>query len=266
LIAWQEEPGSTPGGQIGVRFAGDGSTLGPETVLSSPLQGPTDASDASGGLAAAGDTSGDVAVAWLQGSASQLQVMVNQLYQPPGGFSPVKASAYTNTPQPVLAWTRPHGWGPFKYSVSVDGNQLAQTYSTSAQVPAPLANGPHSWQVIASNPAGQQSETRLAAVFVDTVAPTAAIRLARRARLGHKVRAVLRYFDRPPAGEPRFDASGARAVTVRWGDGTVVHLKPGQRVLTHLYRRPGRYRVTLRVIDRAGNSTTAIKFVRVVKR
>jgi hypothetical protein len=271
LIAWQQEPGSGPGGDIRYRFAPDGTTLGPETVVSSPTGGPTDATfggptDATDGLAAAGDTSGDVAIAWLQGSPGAMQVMVNQLFEPPGGFSASKALAYSRTTQPVLAWTRPRGWGPMKYTLSVDAAQVGQTYANSSQVPAPLSNGPHGWQVTATNPAGQQSRAPAATVFVDTVAPHAGVKLLGRARPGSRLRVRISYRDRPPAGQPGYDASGVATVLVRWGDGTVVRLRPGTHLLTHLYRHGGRFRITLAVRDRAGNLTRVAKLVKVSKR
>lgn len=260
LIAWQQEPGTVPGGEIRVRYAGDGVTLGPETVISSPSQGPTDAAD---GFDAAGDISGDAAVAWLQGPANATQVVAGQLYQPPGRFLPSQSLSYVKTTQPVLGWSRPPGWGPMSYSVNVDASQVGQTFSTALQVPAPLADGPHSWQVIATNPPGQQSRTPLSTVFVDTVAPVATLRQLIRAVAGANVRVVARYVDRPPAGEPLFDASGVATVVIRWGDGTTTRVRVGTHFALHRYRRRGRYKITMRVTDRAGNLTPVIKYVKV---
>jgi hypothetical protein len=263
FIAWQQESGTTPGGVISLRWAGDGVTLGPEQVLSSPLQGPTDAAD---GLAAAGDIGNDAAVAWLQGLPGATQLMVDQLYQPPSGFSPVKAFAYSTTPQPFVAWTRPSGWGPMTYSLNVDGIPVGQLGSTSATIPGPLSDGPHSWLVTATNPAGQQNRSRVATVFVDTVAPTASLALPKRKALGDVVRALLRYADLPPAGLPATDASGVATVVVRWGDGTSTRLVLGRHVLTHVYKRARRYQIILIVTDKAGNRTKVVKVLRIIKR
>ena len=38
-------------------------------------------------IAADGDISGDAAIAWLQGPANATQVVVGELYQPPGRLS-----------------------------------------------------------------------------------------------------------------------------------------------------------------------------------
>jgi hypothetical protein len=192
--------------------------------------------------------------------------MVNQLYEPPGGFSAVKPLAYSRRPQPVLAWTRPNGWGPIRYTLSLDAVQVGQTYATSSQVPTPLSNGPHGWQVTATNPAGQQSRAALATVFVDTVPPRAFLKLLERAHAGSRFRIRISGRDRPPAGQPGYDASGVVTVLVQWGDGSRLRLKRGTHVVSHVYRHSGRYRITLVVKDRAGNVTRVVKTVKVTKR
>ena len=67
LIAWQQSPGISGPAEIRVRYAPDGSDLGPEQVVSSPTLG---ASNAARGLAAGGDVAGDAAVAWVQGTGA----------------------------------------------------------------------------------------------------------------------------------------------------------------------------------------------------
>jgi hypothetical protein len=263
LIAWQQNPGSAGLAEVRFRYAPDGETLGPEVVISSPVQGPADAAN---GLAAAGDISGDAAVAWLQGPAGAAQIVAGQLYQGPGYFSPVKGFQYATGSQPSLAWTAAHElWGPMHYVLSIDGNQVTQTTSTSAQAPAPLSDGPHSWQVTGSNPAGQQSQSRAATVFVDTIAPTAAVTVFGRNLVGAQLHVFVSYVDLPPAGEPPADASGVAKLAVLWGDGTVAPLALGSHRSFHAYPRPGRYQITAVAIDRAGNVTRALTYVQVIK-
>jgi hypothetical protein len=262
LITWQQQPGSSGPTEIRVRYAPRDASLGPEMVISSPTQGPIDAGD---GLAAAGDVSGEAAVAWLQGAPASSAVVVDQLYQAPGGFSPAKTFRFARTSQPSFAWTRPRGWGPLTYSLSIDGHTVAQTAATAAAPPAPLPDGRHSWQVLAANPAGQQSHTSSVGVFVDTVAPRARVKLRGRARAGRPLRVEVPYADLPPAGEPRLDASGVARVLIRWGDGTTTRVKPRSHLTEHLYRRHGRFRITVLVTDRAGNVTRVIKRVKVAR-
>jgi hypothetical protein len=262
LIAFQQNPGAAGLADIRTRYASQG-LIGPEMVLSSPAQGAADAAD---GLAAAGDVAGDAAVAWIQGSPGALQVVTSQLYEAPGGFSPGTTFQFSRTAQPALAWSAARdSWGPITYSVGIDGAQVAQTQSTSVRVPAPIPDGPHSWQVTASNPAGQQTSDRAATVFVDTVPPTATFTVYGRRLVGSRLHLYTTYGDLPQPGEARADASGVAKVVVRWDDGTTVTLRRGFHRSFHGYRRPGRYTVTVMVTDKAGNVTRVLMVIKITK-
>ncbi len=263
FVAWQQDPGSAGMPEIRARYAPANGTLGPEMILSSASQGPV---DAAGGLAADGDVNGDAAVAWLQGSGPTTEVVVAQMYQPPAGFAAKKPAPYARTLQPVLAWSAAgDAWGPVRYLVSVDGTQVAQTEATSVRVPAPLANGPHTWQVTAVNPAGRQSQMRAVRVFVDTVPPLAAFTLYGHHVEGSRLHVFATYADLPPVNQPAADASGVATVTIAWGDGTMVKLLLGAHRSYHAYTRPGRYRITMVVTDKAGNVARAFLEVRIAK-
>ncbi len=265
LIAWQQTPGSSGQPEIHVRYAPGGSTLGPEIVASSAAQGPTDASS---GLAADGDVAGDSAVAWVQGAAGATQIVVAQLYQPPGPFSAVGGLRYVTTARPQLSWSQSHEpWGPVTYAVTLDGVQIAQTQASTLVVPTPLADGPHAWTVTGTNPAGQTAQTRAATVFVDTVPPLATLTpygtTGGATQIGKQLHTFLTYADHPPAGDPASDASGVATVVLNWGDGTVVPLALGLHRSFHAYARPGSYTITATVVDRAGNLVNAIVHVKV---
>jgi hypothetical protein len=254
LVAWQQTPGTTGPAEIRVRYEPRASTLGPELVLSSPAQGPTDAAR---GIAATGDGGGDAAVAWVQGTAGANQVVVDQMYQPPGAATVAKKPSYSRSEQPVLRWSASSArWGPITYTVTVDGTQIGQTGGGSFQVPAALANGLHSWRVTATNPAGLTGVSKVARIFVDTVAPVLKVTAAGRRRVGSDEVARLTYSDPAPA-------SGVAKLTIRWGDGTVAQIKPGTHRVVHVYRRPGRYKITVTVADRAGNQTTVVRRVKI---
>jgi hypothetical protein len=263
FIAWQQNPGSSGMPEVRVRYAPDGSALGPEVVVSTPAQGPTDVVN---GFAAAGDVAGDAAVVWLQGSSGNDWLMTEQMYQPPGPISAVKSFRYENAGYPVLQWTPAHEpWGPMTYTVTVDGTPVAQTNWSAARSSTAVADGPHSWQVSGTNPAGQSTQAQAATVFVDTVPPIAAMTLYGRSLVRSKLHVYATYVDLPRSGEPPTDASGIANAVVRWGDGTVVRLKRGAHRSYHAYRRPGHYVVSLLVTDRAGNVTRQVIPVAVVK-
>ena len=48
---------------------------------------------------------------------------------------------------------------------------------------------------------------------------------------------------------------------MRWGDGITTRVQRGSKF--HVYRKVGRYRITVIVIDRAGNTTTVVENIRI---
>jgi hypothetical protein len=147
--------------------------------------------------------------------------------------------------------------------VTLDGAQVGQTGGTSLRVPAVLGNGPHSWEVTATNPAGLTGVSKVARVFVDTVPPILSVTASGPRRAGSAEVLRLRYRDLPPPGLGPGDASGVAKLTIRWGDGTVVNLNPGTHRISHVYRRAGRYKIAVTVFDRAGNQRTVVRHVRI---
>ena len=137
LIAWQQDPGSVGLPEIRVRYAPNGSDLGPDQVVSSTAFGPTNADE---GLFAGGDLSGDAAIAWVQGSGDQTRIMAGQLFQPPGGFRAEKSALYQRTVNPVFAWTSAsERWGAPQYVVTADGVTIATTTATEIRSPVALS-------------------------------------------------------------------------------------------------------------------------------
>jgi len=260
LIAWQETSGIVATGQIHLRYALDGSDLGPEQVASGSLPG---SSDAALGLAAGGDGEGDAVVAWVQSLGGQPEIATAQMFVTPGTPEPTAQMAYSRTANPVLSWSvAREKWGPLTYALMIDGQAVAQTSGASVTVPTALSDGPHTWQVTATNLGGVQTVSRTATIFVDTVPPTVHFTLRGRDRVGAKVTIHVSFADLPPPEEPGARASGVKSVLIRWGDGsTSTHV----HVASHVYRRRGRYLVKVTVSDRAGNATTVERYVRIRK-
>jgi hypothetical protein len=254
LIAWQQSPGTAGPAEIRVRYAQDGADLGPEMVVSSPTLGPTDADL---GLVAAGDVSGDAAVAWVQGSGANSYIVAAQLYDPPGGFVPLQAFRYSTAARPTLGWSpSAELWGAPQYVVRVDGGVVAQTTGLAATT-LPLTNGRHSYQVTAVNQAGLSTAANSATVFVDTVAPRVSFKLTGSRVVDAAVGMEVSYADLPPAGLPRSAASGVKTVYVNWGTGANVQIR--RTTARHIYTRKRTYTVTVSVADRAGNVTVVSK-------
>jgi hypothetical protein len=250
LIAWQQTPGISGPAEIRVRYAPDGSDLGPEQVVSSPAFGATNADS---GLAAGGDVAGDGAIAWIQGAGADTRVVTGQLYQTPGNFVPAFTFRYATSATPVLAWSASaESWGAPRYAVEFDGVPIDQTYGTAIRTPAPVADGRHTWAVTAANQAGLTTAARLATVFVDTVHPHVTVRLTGRRTVGLRQTIAVTRSDPPPPGAPASAASGLASTVLRWGDGTRVQIGHTAR---HTFKRARAYTVTVTVTDRAGNRT-----------
>jgi hypothetical protein len=261
LIAWQQTPGTSGLPEIRVRYTPARASTGPEAVVSSPQQGPVDAAD---GLDVAGDVNGDAVAAWVQGAPVARQIVTAQLYQAPGGFHPVKPLAYARNPHPLLSWSPARAPWQLTYHVIVDGVEVAQTAATSIRIPGGVSDGPHRWQAVAVNPAGLQSQAQAATVFVDQLAPIVKFSVLGTRRVSSRLQAYISYLDAPPPLLPATDASGVAKVTVDWGDRTPrFKMKLGNHRAFHPYAKAGRYRVTVTVVDVAGNTTRAATVVKV---
>jgi hypothetical protein len=259
LIAWQQDPGLAGLPEIVLRYAPDGFDLAPAQVISVPALGPTEADL---GLAAGGDIAGDAAVAWVQGSSGQTRIMAGQLFQTPGGFAPAHRFRYATSANPVLAWSPAFElWGAPHYVVSFDGAQIADTTSRTLRTPAPVTNGPHTWQVTAVNQAGVSTLASAATVFVDTVAPQVTLKITGLRHLKSVLHASVSDTD-SPAGTAPSAASGVASVQLKWGDGAK-YLITHTHGKFHAYQRRGVYTVTVIVKDRAGNRTVVVQKLRI---
>lgn len=248
IVAWQY---TAPDGATDVRGRFyNGRDFEAETVLSQPALGPTDAAS---GLDAAGDDNGDLAIAYVQGGG----ISVATIDQPPGRFAP-KAGLrkWERTDRPALAWTRSReAWG-LAYKVSVDGAEVATTPRLSYKLKSSLAQGEHSWQITAVDKRGQTAQTRVGTVRVDTVAPTASVRVSGARRPGATLKLALRAVDLAPAPAPGVrtaKTSGVASAIVDWGDKS--RRERVKRGAQHVYARAGRYTVRTTVLDAAGNRT-----------
>ncbi|MFL5861963.1 MAG: hypothetical protein ACJ780_14480 [Solirubrobacteraceae bacterium] len=252
LIAWQQAPGVAGTAEIRARYAADGADLGPEQVVSNPSLGATDAGR---GLDDAGDVSGDAAIAWVQGSGASTSIIAVQLFQAPGGFVASNSFRYARTATPLLKWSSASElWGSPTYMLRIDAAQVGQTGATSMVSPGPLANGRHSYQVAAMNLARLTTAAAPATIFVDTVPPSAILKLSGTSIVNTREQLRVAYADPPPPGLPQPDASGVNTVFVRWGDGSA-KARIRRNSASHVYTRSRSYTLTLTVTDRAGNTT-----------
>jgi hypothetical protein len=262
LVAWQVTPsGGAP--EIHARYR-DGGDFQAEQAISRTDLGPTDAAD---GLFAAGDDAGDIAVAYAQDIPGQGRaIAVATVDQPPGRFAVKAVTGFVRSDRPALSWTTSREtWGRF-FKVTIDGVQAAITGRRSFRPSAPLAQGAHTWQVIALDHRGQQYAARPSTVKVDSVPAfiRATLRGARKA--GATLRLAVQATDTPTGTARKAQGvatSGVKQIVVSWGDRTPAELiVRGSR---HAYARPGRYVLSVLVTDRAGNRSTYRQQLRIAK-
>jgi hypothetical protein len=125
------------------------------------------------------------------------------------------------------------------------GNVLQASWPTAG-----LAPGPHVLTLVSSDQSGNVA-TYAIAVRVDNQPPKLRLRSPQRARARTKVRVSASVLD---AG------SGLQArPLIAFGDGA----KGRGFHLAHVYKRPGRYVVSIRATDRAGNTALAKRVIRI---
>jgi hypothetical protein len=145
------------------------------------------------------------------------------------------STAYTRRARPVLRWTAGlELWGPQTFLVAIDGKVAGTSATESFVPPTPLRSGKHTFQVVAVDRAGQTTPSHTRSLRVDALAPRVSVALR-----GRRVRVRVR--DR--------GGSGLSHANVSFGDRRTAR---GAKV-THVYARPGRYRLRVVAVDRAGN-------------
>jgi hypothetical protein len=192
-------------------------------------------------LALAGSTRGDALAGFLQEAQDARSIGVAVVDAPPGALLLLAPEGWQRG-RPRLTWDpAPNSLGPVRYTLLVDGRRVLQTAGLTARLgPRAVADGRHRVRIVASDGAGQTSETQ-GELLIDRRPPR--VRLTRR---GAAVRVSI------SDGRPRSVSGVAiRHLSVSWGDGR--RSRRAARTAHHRYARPGRYRVVVLSRDRAGN-------------
>ena len=236
------------------------SAWGPRRCCRSPTQGPTDAGD---GLDASGDVNGDGAVAWVQGAAGARAIVAAQLYQPPGGLHAVEPVRLRAQLPPAAVSGRPvqEPWR-LGYQVHVDGVQVAPdrrdpSFRIRGRSPTAHTAG-RSWPSIGAGLATRSRPRPCSSTGWRRWCKTSA-------SLGHAARSIKRAARvRSPTAIRRRRRAGHRRLGGRQGDRQLgrphqlAALRLGSHRSFHTYLRPGRYRITVTVTDKAGNRTRTV--------
>jgi 6-phosphogluconolactonase (cycloisomerase 2 family)/PKD repeat protein len=176
----------------------------------------------------------------------------------PSLLTPVGGAA-VGSAQPTLSWlaATDAGAGVASYDVAVDATVL-HTSNTSIQAPANLADGPHTWGVVAIDAVGNRSEAGTGTFVVDTTPPVARLAVGpRQTRPGVSV--TLDAHDSSDAG-----AAIAGFAFDTDGDGSFERFTGTSPTTTTVFSAPGTYQVGVRVSDRAGLAAQATFAVTIV--
>lgn len=240
-FAWKRNAGAR-GGLVARERRSDGVVS--ERQLSAPRGGTVDA------LRVAGSGLGDALVAWTQGTGAGRQIAAAWVDAPPDTFNAQTPLDWVRGRTVPLQWDpAPHSIGGVSYTVVVDGDTIADGLA-STTFPLPTAafdDGRRVVTVVATDAAGQETTSVPATLKIDRTAPRVRVRLN-----GRRVRVAV--------GDGRASGTDAGATAIGFGDGA---RSAGRGSATHRYRRPGTYRIAVRVRDRAGNARLVRRTVRV---
>ncbi len=258
VAAWRELTGGA--GTVGVQERRADGVIEP-TALSAPNGGGV------GRIVIGGSGLGDAILAWEQGSGANAQIAADVIDAPPDPFFILLPEGWRRKKRIRIAWDRSHNAiGRVRYSVSVDDEPVVENRKAlhASLSPDAIGDGRHKIQVFAVDEAGQETGSRIGPLKVDRTAPRVELR-----HRGRKL--IVSVTDGPlPSG------SGLRrgSVRVSFGDGRAaasasarVPRRSGGKLrkagkgraptvrVAHTFERGGRYSLTVRARDRAGNAT-----------
>ena len=213
-----------------------GTPAAAPVALSTTALGPAVAAD---GFAASADDRGDLLVGYVAGSPGALAVAAQPIVVAPGTPRATGTQLWTAVSRPTLRWqVAADSWSAPTYSVYLDGTLVATTTTLSYAPPHDLADGRHSWKVTAADALGQSATSQTRRLLIDAAPPTVRLLVAGARKAG----TPLAFHVQAAA------ISGIRRVSLQYGDGDASSAPDS----THVYAKPGRYMVTLTVLDRAG--------------
>ena len=214
---------------------------GPVTTISRPDFGPV--------LPALGmdlglNRAGDASAVFVQEGADGRRLVAGGNDRAPGNFSLSTTSRARNAARPKLSWSPSFDlWGPLTYRVEIDGQPVGETSDTTLVPVAPVADGEHTWRVVATDRRGQINQTKPRTLRIDATPPAARFAIAGTRKRGRTLKLTVTAADAP-------GGSGVTTIRTDWGDKTTPVLGPRA---SHRYRRRGAFTVRVSVKDAAGN-------------
>ena len=237
--AWRTGPG-----EVRARRKNGEKGFEPEFAASNPAFGAV----VPGQIAVGADRSGNTAVAMVQGDGAGRRVSVAVYDRVPGRPVVLRSFRY-RARKPLIKWAvGSENWGAQTFTVFVDGKAVGKTTKNRLVSKRRLGRGLHRYRVRAVDRRGQVATSRTRTFRVDPGLPTLNLTVRRR---GRTVTVSTVAADRGPAG--------LDYVQIDWGDKS---RKLRRRSAVHHYKK-GRYTLTVRAVDKAGNVTAKKKALRI---
>jgi hypothetical protein len=221
---------------------------------------------------------GDAIVAWRQGGGANAQIAATVIDAPPDPFLVLLPSGWKRKKRIPIAWDRaPNAIGGVRYSVSVDDEPVIEgRRNLNARLSRDDAgDGRHRVQIFAVDEAGQETGSRSGILRIDRRGPRVKLR-----RRGRRVTVIVSDGGRRSSsglrrgsvrvsfgerGGAKASASRRDARGKRRGRGKA-RRKQGEPIVArvpHTYGRSGRFRLTVKARDRAGNVSVTKRKVRI---
>ncbi len=232
--------------------------FGPDTLVSDPSLGPV---DPAAGLDADVDRAGDGVMAFVQSAADGRRLVVATFDRAPGAPAPSTTTNWRRLNRGPLTWSPAFDvWGGLSYQVLVDGQPVGTTGASTLTPAAPIADGLHRWQVVATDPRGQSVRSASRNLRIDATPPALTVKVAGKQQPGKKLTLTVHAIDlRPPAG------SGVKQMRIDFADGTPpTVLLTDRATFGHSFRK-GTFRVRVSATDVAGNATVVYRTVTIKK-
>ncbi|MCW3010324.1 MAG: hypothetical protein JWO90_728 [Solirubrobacterales bacterium] len=220
---------------------------GPAANLARPEFG---AADPALGMDMAVNRAGDASAVFVQEAPDGRRLVVGAFDRVPGAFRTTTTAKYRKASLP-LSWGASFDLlGPLTYRVEIDGAPVGETQTTKLTPAVPVADGVHTWRVVATDRRGQTATAPTRTLRLDGLPPELTVKVTGTRKAGRAVKVAVRVADGALA---RPVGSGVGAVRIAWGDKTRAATA---RTATHRYKR-GTFTLTVTATDKVGNATVA---------
>lgn len=230
---------------------------GPDQALSDAAQG---AVDVQGGFDAGVNRAGDAVSAFIVDGTGGRRLQVAGFDRAPGAFRTYTTAKYRKYARPPLSWASSFElWGPITYDVQLDGQSVGTTTETKLTPLNPVADGIHTWRVVATDRRGQTASAPTRTLRVDATPPELTFKVTGSKKKGKPVTVTVSAADGSLASPT---GSGIKYVRIDFGDRTRLL----SRKAVHRYAKGGSYTVRVSAADKAGNTIALTRKIRIKKK